>query len=640
MYVRRHLVVLAVLLCGCGWVERKEDGGGVADLSSDVVDAVADLSSDVVDAGVDVKPDLPRDAGTDARDFSWPDGVDARPPCGSNKDCIDNITCTTDTCTKGKCSNKVEGHCLIDNKCIKANTDNPANDCQLCDPKIKTDGWTTKANGTKCTDDKLSCTDDICTAGKCTHQAATKKCLIDGKTCVSDGQKDTDGCRICDTNKSQTTWTNIADKTTCNDDGLSCTTDLCASGVCNHEVTTGCKIGGKCVAEGAPASGTAADPCKLCVSTSSKAGYTFVAGPPCTTSAKTAGFCIANTCKGFSETTFDASGSEATRLVAVTHVSAANAVWAAGHYTPPGGGADKGVLVEAGKGTEVATTNPLRGIHHRAAVGDKGEMQYHDGTKWGTFSALSGSVGSGDLAGVWGVKFPTEDVYFVTGKDSINKCTAWSASSGKCEKHSGLASGVTLTRVFGTLTSGGNQGPLWAVATGTGSNADIYHNSGSTDTTWDTSPPQGCVSKSSSICGTTSQAMDLGGSSAKDLWVVGTAGLVLRHDGSAWSRVTNTIVNKSDHDLTAVYSSAKDKLTSVAVTYKQGINSVGRKIYLFNYNHDLKKWFGPVLLLEVPGSHDDQVHDIGGKDYGGLWLVGHRKDKTSGKVSGWMLQLK
>lgn len=64
-------------------------------------------------------------------------------PCKKDTDCNDHLPCTTQTCKGGLCTHKVTpGNCLVDGKCISENSSNPVSPCQVCDPRVRSDGWT------------------------------------------------------------------------------------------------------------------------------------------------------------------------------------------------------------------------------------------------------------------------------------------------------------------------------------------------------------------------------------------------------------------------------------------------------------------------------------------------------------------
>jgi len=65
--------------------------------------------------------------------------------CTKNAECDDKLTCTTDTCAAGKCTNKLAtGNCLINKACYKNGTINPSMICEQCVSTLKTTAWTTR----------------------------------------------------------------------------------------------------------------------------------------------------------------------------------------------------------------------------------------------------------------------------------------------------------------------------------------------------------------------------------------------------------------------------------------------------------------------------------------------------------------
>lgn len=64
------------------------------------------------------------------------------PTCTKNSDCDDSLSCTTDTCTGGKCTYTVNANfCAIAGKCIAISTLNPSDGCQKCDPTKNAWAW-------------------------------------------------------------------------------------------------------------------------------------------------------------------------------------------------------------------------------------------------------------------------------------------------------------------------------------------------------------------------------------------------------------------------------------------------------------------------------------------------------------------
>ena len=545
--------------------------------------------------------------------------VDTKPPdvkpwnCTTPAQCNDKNPCTADACTAGQCTNKP------------------------------------RPNGTACPLDGKSCTTDVCQAGKCVHPVINARCLI-GSVCYVQGQSNPKGnCQSCDPGKSKTKWSIAADKTPCAGDGLTCTADICLKGKCTHDLATGCMINGKCVAEG---KGTSADPCKACVSSKSTTGYTAAAGLPCAGAGNKPAFCGSNgKCTPINGKLFASKGAFNTSLRSVAYIPAAQATWAAGVTEVTTSSAPKGVLIEAdGSATtkEVQVAKPLRWIHHQVAVGDKGAVLRYESTTgtWGTEGALSKALAGQDRQAVWGAKVKGVETYYLVGGQSSKLSAVLRCSLGAtgftCAAHTGVSAGRSLGRVFGTLGSGGGQGPLWGLVMGNNTPEDVYYNAGTT-TTWSTAAPAGCKDAYGQPCGNTPyNSYDLNGSGPSDLWLVGSQGMILRYNGKVWDKVTGVIPSPSSTHFTAVYSSAKDKLTTLAA-YRNSGGSKGHKVQLFNYNHDLKVWFGPINLSETAYGTPDYVLAMGGKGYTDLWLVGQRQITGSGgkpQLSGWMMQLK
>ncbi len=73
--------------------------------------------------------------------------------CGTNADCDDGIPCTQDTCSTlfGICQNPLQaGSCMIGGVCASQGDDNPANDCETCDPATATNAWSLRPAGDAC----------------------------------------------------------------------------------------------------------------------------------------------------------------------------------------------------------------------------------------------------------------------------------------------------------------------------------------------------------------------------------------------------------------------------------------------------------------------------------------------------------
>jgi uncharacterized membrane protein len=187
-----------------------------------------------------------------------------------------------DTCMGGICSGQPKD-CDDHNPCTSDHLDSAAG-C-LHTPLV---------DGAACTSDANTCTDDVCSGGKCTH--ARKSC-DDGNVCTDDSCDpiagcvnahnsgscdDSDPCTIndtcsegvcsgqpCDDHNSCTTdacdsvagcvYTPMADGATCTSDGNACTDDVCSSGKCTHAQKS-CDDGNVCTDD-------SCDPLKGCVNT-------------------------------------------------------------------------------------------------------------------------------------------------------------------------------------------------------------------------------------------------------------------------------------------------------------------------------------------------------------------------------------
>ena len=164
----------------------------------------------------------------------------------------DANSCTRDICASGKCTHPLKpGYCLIGNSCHGKGTQNPANSCQYCDPSQSVTAWSALGNGIACQADSLSCTNDVCSAGICSHPLKSGYCMI-GNSCHSAGSSmNGNSCLTCIPGKSTSSWSVAPNGTSCSSDGKSCTSDVCSGGVCVHNLQQGsCLIGGACHGSG------------------------------------------------------------------------------------------------------------------------------------------------------------------------------------------------------------------------------------------------------------------------------------------------------------------------------------------------------------------------------------------------------
>jgi len=162
----------------------------------------------------------------------------ATPVCGNGtlelgETCDDGNTVECDGCSSS-CATVPNG-CFIGGTCVAEGTLAPGNPCQACQRGTSRTMYTPVAAGVSC-DDGLYCT----VATSCNGSGA---CTGPARDCG---------------------------------DGLDCTADSCdeTADVCLHPLTSGCLIGGACVADGAldPSNG-----CMACASGSSTNAYSPVA---------------------------------------------------------------------------------------------------------------------------------------------------------------------------------------------------------------------------------------------------------------------------------------------------------------------------------------------------------------------------
>lgn len=245
-------------------------------------------------------------------------------------DCDDGLTCTTDHCddTFDWCTNTLNaGSCLVGGVCYSGGTLNPGNDCEFCDSVANPTGWTPRAsgsscgnaattdcdnpdtcngsgaclanhvsNGSMCTDDANDCTNDVCSAGLCTHPPRAAGLACGDGTFTDCNNPDTcNGAGVC-LNNHAPNGTGCNDGLFCTDgatctaglcgngsphdcaDGISCTADLCNENlnICENPIQAGfCLIAGLCVADG---SYNPLNECQWCDDSASATNWSPVPG--------------------------------------------------------------------------------------------------------------------------------------------------------------------------------------------------------------------------------------------------------------------------------------------------------------------------------------------------------------------------
>ncbi len=112
-------------------------------------------------------------------------------PCSHGQDCVN-----------GSCVCKAGGlctGCCVDDVCHPLVTGQNDASCGMGGAPCKS------------CDDKQTCTQDTCNAGKCIHGMKAGFCYIDS-TCFKNGAvSPADPCKICDSQKSTTTWSGVGD---------------------------------------------------------------------------------------------------------------------------------------------------------------------------------------------------------------------------------------------------------------------------------------------------------------------------------------------------------------------------------------------------------------------------------------------
>lgn len=182
----------------------------------------------------------------------------------------DGNPCTNDMCSGGTCthpaatgggscstgicdgSGQCQSGCFIGGTFFAASSTNPGNTCETCDPTVSTTGWSPKGAGTACANDGNPCTSDVCSNGACTHPAASTgtacgtgkvcdatatcaaDCYIGGTLYGSGTTRSSNVCQVCMPSTSTTSWSNVADNTSCDDGNLCNGVDTCQTGSCTQ----------------------------------------------------------------------------------------------------------------------------------------------------------------------------------------------------------------------------------------------------------------------------------------------------------------------------------------------------------------------------------------------------------------------
>ncbi len=136
--------------------------------------------------------------------------------------------CEQQTCESG---------CEIAGSFVAANTVNPDNACQTCQPAMSATLWSNVTDGNTCGGDGM-----ICVSGTC-----SLACRIGGSDYTMGQSNPSDACQVCQPASSATNWSSANDGTSCGNggqcgggtcklpDGQACTSgNDCVTGVCNN----------------------------------------------------------------------------------------------------------------------------------------------------------------------------------------------------------------------------------------------------------------------------------------------------------------------------------------------------------------------------------------------------------------------
>lgn len=178
-------------------------------------------------------------------------------PCGTGK-----------VCQAGTCKDA----CFISGAVRAADSANPNNPCQTCQPGVSTTAWTALADGSACGSGK------ICAGGTCQGE-----CFVNGTLYSSGAVDPANPCHLCLPGTTTTAWSSAADGTACGPG------QVCGAGQCQAS----CFINGAVVAAGAADPNNLCQTCQPAISTTaytpSTSGTACAAGKVCSNGVCAAG---------------------------------------------------------------------------------------------------------------------------------------------------------------------------------------------------------------------------------------------------------------------------------------------------------------------------------------------------------------
>jgi len=140
-------------------------------------------------------------------------------------------------------SSGVPPECAIHGTTYARGAANPSTACQTCQPSVSSSDWSNLTDGTSCGSDGG---DGICHTGAC-----VSGCEVGGVYYVANAANPNDPCQSCQSGKSTSEWSTLADSTSCGNG------QVCASGRCGMQ----CDIDAGIVMSGATNTG---NPCQSC----------------------------------------------------------------------------------------------------------------------------------------------------------------------------------------------------------------------------------------------------------------------------------------------------------------------------------------------------------------------------------------
>jgi hypothetical protein len=122
---------------------------------------------------------------------------------------------------------------------------NPDNECELCISSLSITSWTPMPAGIACDDEGHPWTADTCNStGTCIH-TETGQCYLDGELRPNGYQNKDNECQVCDSSANPAKWTPKTMGTSCEEDGIAWTMDVCDDkGECAHPETGECEVEG------------------------------------------------------------------------------------------------------------------------------------------------------------------------------------------------------------------------------------------------------------------------------------------------------------------------------------------------------------------------------------------------------------